>query len=173
MRKLSLKKTVFKEIMPSLKKQYADNADVIYKKIQATYNELFSSAQLPTGKHELKYLKKAILPTIATFEITQNMDFTDSFLKDRYEKIAKTYQIYGKIPFFFSFMRLLIKSVVKKSDENDIDWIKDDRDEVAFNITHCYYKDTFKKYGYPALCLTFIIIIYIPFIKNREGVVLK
>lgn len=171
MSKLRLNKTVFKEIMLALQKQYGDKADNVYNQIEERYNEFFSYAQIPVGKHELKYLKKAILPTIATFEITKDIDFLDCFLQIRYTKISKTYQIYGKLPFFFCILRIMTKSIMTKSDEYDAEWVKDNKNEIKFNITRCYYNDTFAKYGYPNLCLLYCRndeIVYGPMSKNVE-----
>lgn len=155
MKKYSLNDTIYKNIMPMLKSEYNSEAEDIYKNIEKTLEELYIKAEVPDSVEKLKCLKHAILPSIAIYRVTNNYDFIDKYLLNHYTKISKRYKKYGKMPLFFTMFKVSVKNYLKKSDQFNYLWVKGTADEVAFNITKCYYKEMFDKYKCSLLCPLF------------------
>lgn len=155
MKKYSLNDTIYKNIMPILKNEYNADGEYIYRNIERVLDELYAKTELPNSEEKLKCLKHTILPTIAVYKVTENYDFLDKYLFKYYTNIAKKYKKYGKMPFFFPMFKVSVKNHLKKSDQYNYLWIKGTKEEIAFNITKCYYKETFDKYKCSLLCPLF------------------
>lgn len=155
MKSYGLHDTIYKNIMPILKDEYNSEAENIYMTIEDNLKELYKKAYIPDSEEKLRCLKRAILPSVAIYRSTNNYDLLDKYLLKRYTKVSKRYQKYGKMPLFFSIFKVSIKNFLKKSDQFNYLWVKASKDEVAFNITKCYYKEMFDSYKCSNLCNLF------------------
>lgn len=108
------------------------------------------------------HLKRSILPAIAFHSALtgHGCEKKDSAERIRSSVIndakssASFFQVLGKIPFFFSLMRVMVKKGIQLNYGKsgwDFVWKRDDPEAIVWDCRRCFYADVFQKYGMPEL----------------------
>lgn len=109
------------------------------------------------------HLSCRILPTAALYRVLQQqgMDkaaakaLLEDYVFDETEKATASLKTLGKLPFFFSLFRSVLKKrlpAIYPDEGWRKTWVADSADEVAFNMDSCLYLEIFTQLGVPELC---------------------
>lgn len=109
------------------------------------------------NKAAQKHLKFIILPAASLYQslIINNLNentvlkYIEEYVMHYYQAQAKFYRLVGKVPFFYGVLRKFLPSVMRSYPTQfwRIEWLKKDKQEIAFNMTDCLYYKTFLKYN--------------------------
>lgn len=138
-----------------------DAAGVLMARIQSRYDEMLCQVRRYENKALRHHFENNILPAAAAYSVLL-MDgmgkeaagqFIDSLLEANIEPDRRMYRFWGRFPFFFDIIRLLLKPMMAMQYPNrwNVEWPKLDPDEVGLNCHSCFYLDVLIEYGYPEL----------------------
>lgn len=131
-------------------------------------NEIASRLKTLLSENDLSnkmlagHLKRSILPAIAFHgaliehgrEKKDSAERIRSSVIDDAKSSASFFQVLGKIPFFFSLMRVMVKKGIQLNYGKsgwDFVWKRDDHEAIVWDCRRCFYADVFRKYGMPEL----------------------
>ena len=139
-----------------------DHGQKIYDQACSNYNELKPMAD-GESKDRQKNMLITIFPFIAIYRVLLSEGMTkDEAMKHMYEitevytrnGMRKTYEMAGKLPFFFPLFRKMFSTGLKGSSW-DVEWVSNNKETFEYNITKCLWFDTCKKAECPELCKIF------------------
>jgi hypothetical protein len=136
-----------------------------YKQVMAGYRELFEKHELPKNHALQWHLIEGILPGLAFYRVLMEAgeshesalviigQIFETLFSDDLARMKKL----GRLKFIYPFLRLYIKPAMRKypTEGWKIEWLKNDKDAIRFDMRSCYYHDTFSKYGTPELTVSF------------------
>jgi hypothetical protein len=136
-----------------------------YKHVMLRYQELFEKHELPKNLALQWHLIEGILPGLAFYQVLRESGESqenalviigqtfETLFSDELARMKKL----GRLKFIYPFLRLYIKPAMRKypSEGWEIEWLKNDKDAIRFDMRSCYYHDTFSKYGAPELTVSF------------------
>jgi hypothetical protein len=107
-----------------------------------------------------------ILPAIAIYLAFKKFDktndkayeYTDEVMQIARLKGKKKNEFIGRLPFGYFLFKLFCKSVVVKQYPEqgwNVQWIRNDKKEIHFNMKSCIYFDTTKRYHCTEMCPLF------------------
>jgi hypothetical protein len=107
------------------------------------------------------HFEENILPAIAAYSILlmegkdkdSAMQIMDRLLEASIELDRRMYRFWGRFPFFFDMIKLLLKPMMTMQYPGrwNIEWPKLDPNVVGLNCRSCFYLDVLTEYGYPEL----------------------
>ncbi|MDR1895567.1 MAG: L-2-amino-thiazoline-4-carboxylic acid hydrolase [Prevotellaceae bacterium] len=137
-----------------------------------TRRETLAEYEILCGQFDLsdrmlaKHLLRSILPAVAFYRVLPRKGFTradalalirSSVLRSG-QPMAKTFQTMGRLPFFFSLLRVMCPVSVKSefgASGWKMDWKENSRHRIAFDAHSCFYERVFKDFGMPELTPVF------------------
>jgi len=132
------------------------------------YKELYSQQPLPENKVLQYHFIEYILPGLAYYQILleggtskdEAILQVEYIFKSLSEKRRKYLQMIGHLPFFYSLLRMRLKSIMKEYPPEgwQTEWVQADGIAVRFNMRSCFYQDTLKKYGAAELTPVFCVV---------------
>lgn len=166
------KKTVrrlpgLKQFRPGLESCLAaDTARRVFMKAQGRYLELLANCERPTNPALHKHLVEQILPGLALYQVLLAEGFAqeavqriiDSAFATRIKSRRKTMALWGRLPFFYTLIRLLIRKNMRADfppEGWDIEWVEVSSKAVAFNVHQCFYLKVLTSYGAAELTRSF------------------
>jgi hypothetical protein len=150
----------------SLAAAYTRLSDPVIKEaLLAEYEALCAESEL-ADKMLARHLLYAILPAIAFYRVLPKQGYTKetaaSFIRESVFEAAapsaKFFQAMGRIPFFYSLLRLICPAVMKSSFGKtgwQIEWKENNRRRISFDAHTCFYEKTLKKYNAMELLIIF------------------
>lgn len=160
-----------KTTIPNLKqnvKTYFGNQKglVIYNEACKIFLSYLKTAEYRNNTAIEWHLKSNLLPALSYYKalLAQGIDELEAikFLSDELELSAqnksKEFNKLLKIPFLFLVFRFVVKVEMAKSFPTagwETKWKKDNKHEVAFDLTRCLYCDVLKEYDAFELCPVF------------------
>ena len=149
----------WKKVIMSERRQ--DESAIFFVRAQARYDELLHQAYHYENKALRHHFEDKILPAIAAYSILlmegKDKDSTtqilDRLLEANTEPNRRTYRFWGRFPFFFDLIKLLLKPMmaIQYPDRWNVEWPKLGPDVVGLNCRSCFYLDVLTEYGYPEL----------------------
>lgn len=129
-------------------------------------NELANEADYRNNKYIKWHMDKNMLPVIAIyltfkeFECTakNSIEYTDEIMQICRMKMKKRNQLIGKLPFGYWGFKIFCRWIVSKQYPEkgwNIEWIRNDVNEVHFDMKSCIYVEITNKYNCPELCPLF------------------
>jgi hypothetical protein len=127
-------------------------------RVQARYADLLSEAPPEPNRALRVHRNGNILPAVAVVQVLamdgvekeQALALLDRLLESGLEASKRLYAFWGRFPFFFDMLRIVIKPMMKaqypferwRTTYPDLG-----RDVVALDCHGCYYRDTLSSYG--------------------------
>ncbi|MDR1639440.1 MAG: L-2-amino-thiazoline-4-carboxylic acid hydrolase [Clostridiales bacterium] len=135
------------------------------RKVVSEYAKLLEEND-SSDKMLWEHLWTSILPAVAFNRIlTENgwgKDKVFGMIHDSAAEVAKasgkSFQAMGKLPFFFSLLRIACPAMVKKKygpSGWDFTWKRNDKDAIEWDCGKCFYDVILRKYGMPELVQIF------------------
>ena len=136
-----------------------------YGRVCARYRELYARHDFPKNHFLQWHLTEGILPGLAFYQVLResgesrqaalaaiDLAFVPLF-SDNVRKMKRL----GRLPFIFPFLRLFIKRAMRPYPPEGwkIEWVRNDREAIRFNMKSCFYHDTLSAYGAPELTASF------------------
>lgn len=154
------------EISSSLCKKYestlnemmeAVEAEIVYLDFRARYESLFKVRTTYENKALNKHLTQNILPGIALYDAllscgrsqTEAITMFERFNRIFYSKLTSAYRLLGKLPMFYSLLRILTKksmSVTYPCAGWTTTWLENSASEIAFDVSCCFYQNVLRSY---------------------------
>lgn len=142
-----------------------DEATVLLARIQARYHELLSQAHDYKNKALRHHFEDNILPVIAAYSVLLMeqkdsetvLQTVDRLLEAGIESERYMYRFWGRFPFFFDMLRLMLKPMMVRQypERWNIEWLDLGSDVTGLNCRSCFYLDVLKEYGFPELTAHF------------------
>lgn len=134
-----------------------ENGNAIHRLFVEKYEELFFNRTMFSNNVLNKHLTKNIFPGIALYDTLlhqglskeEALDSIGCFYKIMYQNIAFVYRQLGKVPFFFQLLRKLTTrsmSVTYPKEGWTTVWIENSNEQIAFDVSKCFYQDILKCY---------------------------
>jgi hypothetical protein len=141
-------------------------AERILSKAQCRYCELLANCEQPSNRVLRKHLVEHILPGLALYQVLLAEGFAqeaaqgiiDSVFATRIKSRRKMMALWGRLPFFYHLIRLLIRKNMRAdfpADGWDIEWVEVSSKAVAFTIHQCFYLKVLTSYGAAELTRSF------------------
>ena len=140
----------------------SDKGITILKKANSIYSDLIPLAN-DEPKDRKKNLVNGIYPFVAIYKVLleekmsqdEAMEHMFAIMKIKtMEGNRKTYQMLGKLPFFFYMFRKMFSTGLKGNSWK-VEWIQNDSGAFIYNIKTCLWHDACKNLGCPELCRIF------------------
>jgi hypothetical protein len=151
----SIKRSIFYQFDKYSKNRY--NLEVNLSDMDEAFNVNVLEYKTITNKAARKHLEFIILPAVSVYEYliikkineAKALKYLEEYVMNYYSRYAKVYRIFGKLPFFYNIFRWILPSYMKSYPTPfwKIEWYKNNKLEIAFNITDCLYYKTFMKYS--------------------------
>lgn len=143
-----------------------ETAKLILTKAQFRYLELLANCEQPTNRALRKHLVEHILPGLALYQVLLAEGFAqeaargiiDSAFATRIKSRRKTMALWGRLPFFYTLIRLLIRKNMRAEFPAEgwhIEWVEVSSKAVAFNVHQCFYLKVLTSYGAAELTSSF------------------
>jgi hypothetical protein len=140
-----------------------ENGTKIVNDSSVLLNELIEKADFRNNKAVEMHLRKFILPEVAFYlSMQKNSIEKERAYKYLYNeiqkpalKVSKQIGIFKKLTGFYSIAIWVIKKIMALGFPKEgwkVEWIKNDKTELAMNIHSCLYMELFSHYGCPELC---------------------
>ncbi len=130
-------------------------------RVLARYDELLGQAFRYENKALRHHFEDNILPAIAAYSVLlmDGMEkesagrVIDSLLEAGIESERRMYRFWGRFPFFFDMLRIMLKPMMKAQypDGWNPEWLELGPDLVGLNCRSCFYLDRLTEYGFPEL----------------------
>jgi len=156
-----------RQLQPGLETCLAQKtAEQILSKAQCRYSELLANCEKPSNRTLWKHLEEHILPGLALYQALlaegfaqeAAQKFMDSAFAARIKSRQNTMALWGRLPFFYTLIRLLIQKIMRArfpAEGWDIEWVEVSSKAVAFNIHQCFYHKVLRSYGAAELTSSF------------------
>lgn len=128
---------------------------------QSKYDQLLGHARHYKNKALRQHFENNILPAVAAYSILLDnqkdqecaLQIMDRLLEASIESERGTYRFWGRFPFFFDLMRLMLKPkmIVQYPERWNIEWLDLGDNVVGLNCHACFYLDILTEYGFPEL----------------------
>jgi hypothetical protein len=138
-----------------------DEARIFLTRVQARYDELVLQAHHYENKALRFHFEHNILPAIAAYSILlmdglekkTAMEIIDDLLEAGIESERRMYRFWGRFPFFFNMIKLMLWPMMKKQypERWDIEWLDLGPDVTGLNCHACFYLDVLTEYGFSEL----------------------
>ncbi len=140
-----------------------EEAQAFISRVQGKYDELLArSRRYQPRVLQKQHFEKNILPVIAADLIMkqegqapdQISSTIDSLLAESIAGQKRLYRFWGRFPFFFGMLRLLLKPMMKAqfpAEGWQIDYPGLGPDVVALDSHRCFYLEVLTEYGLPEL----------------------
>lgn len=141
---------------------------LLMAKVEARFEELFAGRPRFRNSALRSHLEKHILPGIALYQVLRQE------LKDQAEALtvldeclsaevmASNLQTQARLidhlPGGFTILRLALRVIMRTGYPEQgwhTEWVENNPERVAFNITDCFYLNVFRSYGVPELTAHF------------------
>jgi len=142
-------------------RQGQEEARLFLARVQARYDELLLQAQRYENKALRYHFEHNILPAIAAYSILSKdgiqkgpaLEILDELLESGIESERRMYRFWGRFPFFFDMMKLMLKPMMENRypERWKIEWLDPGPDVIGLNCRACFYVDKLGEYGFPEL----------------------
>lgn len=151
----------------SIMKHYGkEQGNMLYSSFHLKYQHLLLNRSVYGNKSLNKHLVNNILPGIALFDALRDtghseneaLDSMGQYYQFIYQKTVQIYKVVGRIPFFFLLLRKLtiINMTVTYPKEGwTTQWLENNKQQIAFDVTSCFYQTILKQYGHEMLLQCF------------------
>lgn len=148
----------YKNFKRILNKQFGKrNGNAIHELFVKKHEELFFNRTVFSNDILNKHLTKNILPGVALYDALLHWGLSkqealgsiECFYKIMYRKTTFIYRLLGRSPFFFQLLRKMTArsmSVTYPKDGWTTVWIENSNEQIAFDISKCFYQDILKIY---------------------------
>jgi len=145
----------------------AEKAQQLVTAVRQRRAALVAETPMPENQALRWHLKKNILPGLALYRVllqahNGNQQAALAEVDDAFRAwtLAKSRRLLAPLrilPAPFRLFKLVLPQMMKQFPPEgwDIAYIEDDEDQVAFNITRCFYLNTLTAYGAPELTASF------------------
>ncbi len=142
-------------------------AGVTIEKIEKKYEELLQKApSYPGWFLQVYHFEKNILPAVALYSVLKEagdtadeaLKLVDALLEAKLVGQKRVYSFWGKMPFFFDMIRLMMEPMMKVQYPKagwDTEYPRLGRDIVALDEHSCFYLRVLTGYGMPELTAHF------------------
>jgi len=138
-----------------------DGAAVFIARVQARYDELLSQARYYENKALRHHFEDNILPVVAVYSVLlmdgkdkeSAMQTLDGLLEAGIESERRMYRFWGRFPFFFDLIKLMLKPIMNAQypERWDVEWLDLGPDIAGLNCRSCFYLDVLTEYGFREL----------------------
>ncbi|HIY45149.1 MAG TPA: L-2-amino-thiazoline-4-carboxylic acid hydrolase [Candidatus Borkfalkia excrementipullorum] len=162
--------------LPFLEEDIRNNFDKnvgekLLKETAERYSELLQEADKATknfqGSEALRrHYEKTLLPTVAYYDALRANGFGQEealgYVREETKKRAllnaESNRKLARMPFSYAMYRAGVKKHMQKNFPAEgfgVEWVRNDKSEIHFNMTRCMYRDETQKLGCPELCAVF------------------
>ena len=162
--------------LPFLKEDIRNNFDKnvgekLFNETVKRYNELLQETERETGNfHESEALRRhyerTLLPTVAYYATLRGNGFGQeealAYVREETKKRAflnaENNRKLARIPFAYAIYRAGVKKHMQNNFPAEgfgVEWVRNDKSEIHFDMTRCIYRDETVKRGCPELCAVF------------------
>ena len=130
-------------------------------RVQSKYNELFGQARQYENKALQQHFDNNIMPAMAAYSVLLDdgkdkesaLQVIDRLLEATIDSARTMYRFWGRFPFFFDMIRIMLKPMMKKNypERWNIEWLDLGHDVTGMNCRACFYLDTLTDYGFAEL----------------------
>jgi hypothetical protein len=134
-------------------------------RVQSKYDKLFEQARHYKNKALRQHFENNILPAVAAYSILLEdkkdqesaLQIMDRLLEASIESERATYRFWGRFPFFFDLLCLMLKPkmIVQYPERWNIEWLDLGHNVVGLNCHACFYLDILTEYGFTELTAHF------------------
>lgn len=154
----SVSRSLCRSYKRNLTKQFGkEHGNAVYKLFIKIYEKLFIERRVYINIALNGHLLRNILPGIALYDALtldnlsekEVLDSIAIFYKTMYRKTAVAYRLLGKIPFFFHLLRKMAArsmSVTYPKEGWTTVWIENSNEQIAFDVSKCFFQDVLKTY---------------------------
>ncbi len=138
-----------------------DEGAAFIVRVQARYDELLAQAQYYENKALRHHFEGNILPAVAAYSIllmdgkdkNSAAETLDKLLEAGIGLERRMYRFWGRFPFFFDMIKLMLKPMMKMQypEKWDVEWLDLGRNAVGLNCHSCFYLEVLTEYGFPEL----------------------
>jgi len=132
-------------------------AEKVYSNFRTRYALLINARTIYENQALNKHLTQNILTGIALYEAFLSDDRSqmeaitmfERFNRIFYRKLTSEYQLLGKLPMFYSLLRILTKrsmSVTYPCAGWMTTWRENSASEIAFDVSCCFYQNVLRSY---------------------------
>lgn len=132
-------------------------AEIVYPDFRARYESLFKARAIYANKVLNKHLTQNILPGIALYDAllndgrsqTEAITMFERFNRIYYRKLTSAYRLLGKLPMFYSLLRIMTKksmSVTYPCTGWTTTWLENSASAIAFDVSCCFYQNVLRSY---------------------------
>jgi len=143
-----------------------DIGELLFTDAENKLSVMMRDADYRNSKYIRWHMDKNMLPAISIYQTFKQFDstfemaymYTDEVLQIFRLKNKKKNQLIGRFPFGYYAFKVFCRSVLSKQYPKqgwDIQWIKNDENEICFYMKSCIYVEITQKYGCPELCPLF------------------
>lgn len=135
--------------------------DMFLARVQARYDELLAQALYYRNRAIRHHFEDNILPAVAAYSVLlmdgvdkeTALQLLDQLLEAAIESERRMYRFWGRFPFFFDMIRLMLKPMMNAQypEKWNVEWLELGRDMVGLNCHSCFYLDVLTDYGFPEL----------------------
>ncbi len=134
-------------------------------RVLARYRDLYASHDLPQNPFLKWHLTEGILPGLAFYQVLRESGESRenalatvdrAFVSLFSDNVGKMKRL-GRLPFFYPFLRMFIKPAMRPYPPEgwNVEWIRNDREAIRFDMKSCFYHDVLSRYGAPELTASF------------------
>lgn len=136
-----------------------------YERVLERYYELYSKHSMPESAVLKHHLVQGILPGLAYYQLLREDGKTqeealqkiDQVFEELYAKNIRAFQKLGRLPFFYTILRMYIRTAMREYPAAgwEMIWQQVDGSAIRFRMNSCFYFNTLKAYGAPELAASY------------------